>query len=113
MGGYQKGNGFVAKIVFSKAARFDLKEIVDYIKRDSIKYAYLEKRKIEEAIEKLPKHPTLGRIVPELNNEDLRELIFRNYRIIYQPLSEGRISILSIHHHSRLIPNNPAFKDED
>ena len=37
----------MVKIVFSKIARFDLKEIIDYIKRDSIKYAYLEKRKIE------------------------------------------------------------------
>jgi toxin ParE1/3/4 len=103
----------VAKIIFSKAARFDLKEIVDYIKRDSIKYAYLEKRKIEEVIEKLLKHPGLGRIVPELNNKDLREFIFRNYRIIYQSISEDQINILSIHHHARLLTNNPAFKDEE
>jgi hypothetical protein len=40
----------VVKIVLSKTARLDLKEIVDYIKRDSIKYAFLEKEKIKEAI---------------------------------------------------------------
>jgi toxin ParE1/3/4 len=74
----------VVKIVLSKAARFDLKEIVAYIKRDSVKYAHLEKKKIEDAISKLPKQPFSGRVVPELNNENLREVIFRNYRIIYE-----------------------------
>jgi len=50
----------VAKITFSKTAKFDLKEIIEYIKRDSIKYAYLEKKKIEEAIDKLLVQPFLG-----------------------------------------------------
>ena len=103
----------MVKIVLSKTARFDLKEIVDYIKRDSIKYALLEKQKIQDAIDKLPQQPLSGRIVSELNNENLRELIFRNYRIIYELASQTQINILSIHHHARLISNNPAFKDED
>ena len=103
----------MVKIVLSKIARFDLKEIVDYIKRDSVKYAQIEKKKIEDAINKLPKQPSSGRLVPELNNENLRELIFRNYRIIYEVIPEKQINILTIHHHARLIANNPAFKDED
>jgi len=60
LGGCKKRNGFVAKITFSKTAKFDLKEIIEYIKRDSIKYAYLEKKKIEEAIDKLLVQPFLG-----------------------------------------------------
>jgi toxin ParE1/3/4 len=103
----------VVKIVLSKTARFDLKEIVDYIKRDSVKYAVLEKEKIKAAINNLPKHPLSGRIVPELNNKNLRELIFRNYRIIYEIVSEQQINILTIHHHARHIANNPAFKDDE
>jgi addiction module RelE/StbE family toxin len=103
----------VVKIVLSKTARFDLKEIVDYIKRDSVKYANLEKQKIQDAINKLPQKPLSGRVVPELNNENLRELIFRNYRIIYEIVSKEQINILSIHHHARLISNNPAFKDDE
>jgi toxin ParE1/3/4 len=103
----------VARIIFSKIARFDLKEIIEYIKRDSIKYALLEKKKIIEAIEKLETQPYLGRVVPELGNSEIRELIFRNYRIVYQTVSKGQIDILSIHHHSRLLSNNPAFKDND
>ena len=90
----------MAKIILSKTAKFDLKEIFDYIKRDSIKYALLEKKKIQEAIDKIPKHPLLGRVVPEFGNENLRELIFRNYRIIYEIISESRIHVIAIHHHS-------------
>lgn len=103
----------MVKIVISKTARLDLKEIVDYISLDSIKYALLEKKKIIDAINKLPKHPLSGRVVPELNNETLRELIFRNYRIIYQIISDQQFNILTIHHHARLFSNNPAFKDEE
>ncbi|MDB4924205.1 type II toxin-antitoxin system RelE/ParE family toxin [Mucilaginibacter sp.] len=103
----------MVKIVLSKTARSDLKEIVDYIKRDSIKYSFLEKKKIEDAINNLPKQPLSGRIVPELNNEKLRELIFRNYRIIYEIASEKQINILTIHHHARLISNNTAFRNKE
>jgi plasmid stabilization system protein ParE len=101
------------KIVLSKVARFDLKEIVSYISRDSIKYAQLEKKKIIDAIDRLPKQPLSGRVVPELNNDNLRELLFRNYRIIYEIVPDKQINILTIHHHARLISNNPAFKDDD
>lgn len=103
----------MAKIVFSNTAKFDLKEIVDYIKRDSIKYALREKKKIEEAINKIPRQPFSGRVVPEIGDENLRELIFRNYRIVYEIISKDRINIITIHHHSRLFSNNPAFKDEE
>jgi plasmid stabilization system protein ParE len=61
----------------------------------------------------LPKQPLSGRVVPELNNENLRELIFRNYRIIYEIIPDKQINILTIHHHARLVSNNPAFKDEE
>jgi toxin ParE1/3/4 len=101
------------KIVLSKTARFDLKEIYDYIKRDSIKYAELEKQKIKEAINKLPRQPLSGRVMPELNNENYRELIFRNYRIVYEIISAKQINILTIHHHARHIGNNPAFWDDE
>lgn len=50
MGRSEKRNGFMVRIVFSKVARLDLKEIVDYIKRDSIRYSLLEKEYIQQAI---------------------------------------------------------------
>jgi plasmid stabilization system protein ParE len=103
----------MVKIVFSASARLDLKEIIDYIKRDSEYYATLEKVRIIAAIDKIPLQIFAGRIAPELDNPKIREVIFRNYRIIYDVVSDKQINILSIHHHSRLIGNNPAFNSAE
>ncbi|SMO78597.1 type II toxin-antitoxin system RelE/ParE family toxin [Gracilimonas mengyeensis] len=41
---------------------------------------------IFEATEKLIKHPSSGRIVPEINDPNFREIIWNNtWRIIYMP----------------------------
>ena len=44
--------------------------------------------------------------------KEIFSIVFRNY-IIFYTVSEMQISILSIHHHARLISNNPAFKDDE
>ncbi len=103
----------MVKIIISPSARVDLKEIVDYIKRDSEHYANLEKAKIIEVINKIPTQILAGRIVPELENPNIREVIFRNYRIIYDVISKKQINIVSIHHHSRSFSKNSAFNTED
>ncbi|RYE28291.1 MAG: type II toxin-antitoxin system RelE/ParE family toxin [Sphingobacteriaceae bacterium] len=103
----------MVRIILSQIAKQDLKDIVNYIKIRSVHYAYLENQKIKEAIDQLIYQPLLGRIVPEQEDDTLREIIFRNYRIIYQFESKSRIQILTIHHHARLLNNNPAFDNED
>jgi plasmid stabilization system protein ParE len=93
-------------------AKQDLQEIVSFIAQGSIKYANLEKRLIIEAISKLYYFPELG--VPFIYKSiDSRKLVFRNYLIIYRFKTRQLIEILTVHHHSRLIANNPAFKDDD
>lgn len=109
MGGFEERNGSVVKIVISKTARLNLKEIVDYIKQDSAHYAQLERIRIVTAIDKLTKHPLAGKAVPELEDKTYREVIFRNYRIIYKVISEKLLHVIAIHHQSRLLTNNPAF----
>ncbi len=74
----------MVRIVLSKIAKQDLRDIVNYIRRNSVHYAYLENKKIQEAIDQLSTQPIMGRTVPDQENENLREIIFRNYRIIYQ-----------------------------
>ena len=39
--------------------------------------------------------------MPEINRENIRELIEGNYRIIYKILEENKIDILTIHHSAR------------
>jgi len=100
-------------IVYSKIAKQDLAEIYKYISRDSVYYAKREIALIRAAIKKLKLNPLLGRRFEKSVDEFTRELIFQNYRIVYDIEEGTRLIILTIHHHSRLISNNPAFKDEE
>ncbi len=81
----------------------DLKNIFDYISIDSRKYAAIHIKRIREKAKLLNAHPRLGRIVPEIDDENIRELIFGNYRIIYRLVNKNRIDILTIYHSARLL----------
>lgn len=100
-------------VIYSKIAHRDLREIYNYIRRDSIRYALKEVKAIRSAIQKLKLDPLIGRKFEKSDDEFTRELIFKNYRIIYDIIIDKQITILTIHHHARLISNNPAFKDEE
>ncbi|MEY4658781.1 MAG: hypothetical protein RJB36_547 [Bacteroidota bacterium] len=92
----------MAKIIWSELALEDLKNIHDYISNDSIIYANRVIEKIILRIEQLENFPKSGRVVPELNNVSIRELIHDNYRIIYKVATQ-KIFIVSIHHSARMI----------
>jgi len=53
-----------------------------------------------ETARHLEQFPKLGRIVPEYNNPDLREVIYKNYRIIYL-IKRQQLEIISVIHGSR------------
>ena len=89
-------------IEWSPTAENDLNEIVDYIAQDSLEYALLFYEQVRERIENLRNFPKLGRKVPELDDPSIRELILRNYRIIYR-VSEENIQIIRIIHGSRIV----------
>lgn len=78
----------------------DVEDIRDYIKKDSEYYAYEFTKKIIEHSELLLTSPKMGRVVPEVKNKNIRELIYCNYRIIYR-LYNDEIQILSVIHGSR------------
>ena len=92
----------MAKIIWSEFALEDLKHIHDYTSKDSLIYANRVIEKIILRIEQLEKFPRSGRVVPELNNISIRELIQYNYRIIYKVASQ-KIYIVSIHHSAKMI----------
>lgn len=98
------------KIVILPTAKSDLKNIVNYIALDSPKYARLEKLLIISQIEKLRHVPELGRPYGDIST-NMRQIVFRNYLIIYRIKDEFLIEILTVHHHSRSMTNNPALKD--
>ena len=79
----------------------DIENIAKYISKDSIRYAEVQVEDFFDSVILLEKFPKAGRIVPEVNDKDLRELIVGFYRIIYGILSENRIDILTVYHTSR------------
>ena len=78
-------------------------ELADYIALDKPDVATQWASDIFDSTEKLKEHPKLGRIVPEIKDDDFRELIEGNYRIVYW-LGTSKISILTVCHGRQLLP---------
>ena len=81
-------------------AKQDLKSIHDYIARDSRLYAKKVSLELVEKTEKLNIFPEIGRIVPEIGDSKIRELIIYSYRLIYE-IYPDRIEILALIHGKR------------
>lgn len=90
----------MAKIRWTVGARRDLHEIINYIAEDSPAYAINFAERIILAVDRLETFPKLGRIVPEYQDANVRELIVGNYRIIYK-IQGNRVGIAAIAHASR------------
>ncbi|MFM6975338.1 MAG: type II toxin-antitoxin system RelE/ParE family toxin [Sphingobacteriaceae bacterium] len=91
----------MVKLIWTNQAIYDLNTIGDYIAESLANYALITVQKLFEKPTILKTFPIAGRIVPEKNQTDLRELIEGNYRIIYQLSSNDTIHILTIYHSSR------------
>ena len=85
------------KIKWSPRAASNLEEICEYIAKDSEYYAILFAKRITAIVKAIPLFPRSGRIVPEYRDENLREKIFENYRIVYR-LKEDIVEIAAICH---------------
>jgi len=93
----------MVEIRLAESAWLDLDQITDYIALDSPRYAMEFADRILDRIEVLKKFKESGRIVPEFQNESLRELILGNYRIVYRIYSKELIVVLRIIHGSKLL----------
>jgi len=80
----------------------DVETICEFIAKDSIVYAHLFAKFILQTVKRLAKFPKSGRIVPEFSNENIREIILGNYRIIYR-IKNNIIEILTVYHSARLL----------
>ncbi|HAK47438.1 MAG TPA: plasmid stabilization protein [Spirochaeta sp.] len=75
------------EIIWTKTARNDLNEIVEYIANDSVEIALKKYFEIRESTKQLNKFPEQGRIIPELKNENLirfREIIISPWHLMYK-----------------------------
>jgi len=92
----------MVKIIWSDLAIEDLKSIHDYIAKDSPQYTNKMIDRILIRVDQLENFPNSGRVVPEFKNENLRELIINNYRIVYL-VDEHFVSISRVHHSAKNI----------
>ena len=91
----------MAQINWTDQAKADIQNIIDFLAAQSETYAKIQVQRIFEKTDLLATLPRLGRVVPELEYENVREILVGPYRIVYHILSSERIDILSIHHSAR------------
>jgi plasmid stabilization system protein ParE len=90
----------VARVIWTDPALADLEAAAEYVARDSPRQASLLVQRAFRATDRLAALPRMGRIVPEIGEETIRELILRPYRIVYV-LSGPDILIALVHHAAR------------
>ena len=95
----------MVKTVWTDVAIDDLKSIHEHISRDSKFYADRFIDKLISRVDQLEKYPESGRMVPEFQNETIRELIEGNYRIVYK-INPDHIGIVRVHHSARELKNS-------
>ena len=92
----------MVEIRWTLQAAEDLESIADFISQDSPHYARLFVIDVLEAVERLSNFPKSGRVVPEVDDPVIREIILGNYRIIYRATGNSA-EILTVYHGSRLL----------
>ena len=90
----------MARIRWTNQALADLEAIGNFIARDAPSVAQVFVDNVFEAVKRLEVFPRSGRVVPEIGQEDIREILFGSYRIVYV-VGEEEVNILTVFHASR------------
>ena len=93
----------MTRVVWTRPARDDLREIRAYIAQDSERYARVVTARVVAAVRRLREYPLSGRVVPELGRPTVRELIEGTYRIVYR-LTPDAVQVLAVVHGARRFP---------
>ena len=91
------------KIIWSPLAIDRTTEIAEYIAQDNPSAALIWVETLFDKVQLLKSSPKSGRIVPETNQENIRELIYGNYRIVYR-VEKNMISVLTVRHGKQILP---------
>jgi len=93
----------VTPITWSPQSLRDLEGIRAYVAQDSRRYADLVVQRIVAGVERLEAFPESGRVVPELDQPEIREVIIKPYRMVYRYRGEA-VEIATVFRSSRQIP---------
>lgn len=100
------------KIRWTQQARQDLLEVGRYIAQRNPVAAQRWTARIRERVKKIVLSPFAGRMVPELMREEIRELIEKNYRIVYQ-VGDEFLDVLTVFEAHRLFPIEHLPQEDD
>lgn len=84
-------------VTWSESAKSDLRQIHDFIAKDSRQYAKQVGREIARRARTLVQFPRMGRVSPKSENENVREIFIYSYRLIYEIVGND-INILALIH---------------
>ncbi len=88
------------KVVWTEVAVGHLQAIHEYMAQTSPAYAQRVVDKLTRRSQQISAFPFSGRVVPEYELDDVRQIIESAYRIIYL-IKDEQIEILSVLHTSR------------
>lgn len=88
----------MTRVSWTREAVEDVEAIKAYVARDSVRYAALLAERIVAAVGRLESFPGSGRVVPEVGDQSLREVIHQAYRI-----QAESVQVLTVHHAARLL----------
>ena len=91
------------KIIWSPLAIDRTTEIAEYIAQDNPSAATIWVETLFDKVEILKSSPKSGRVVPESKRDNIRELIYGNYRIIYR-VDKKILSVLTVRHGKQILP---------
>jgi toxin ParE1/3/4 len=83
------------RVELSPQALLDLEDIADYIARDNPSAALRWVDRLVARAQRLGAVPRSGRVVPEIGDSDVREVLLRSYRIIYR-IEARRVLVLTV-----------------
>lgn len=98
----------MAQVRWTPQSVKDVDQIAEYIAKDSVVYASIQTERFFEAVKILKSQIRAGRMVPEIGDESIREIITGYYRVIYRVVNDNQADILTVHH-SRMNPESNTF----
>ena len=97
------------KLIWTKEALLRLQEVEEYISRDNPITAADFVDNLISLAETIVDNPKKGRVVLELSLENIRELLFRNYRIVYL-IKKNSVEILTVFEGHQLLKINEVAR---
>jgi plasmid stabilization system protein ParE len=93
------------QLIWAPSARLDLKELASYIAESRPLVAAHFIKRVFHTVEHLADFPESGRVVPEFDDANIREVIRRPCRIVYRIKSRDRIvEVVRVWHAARGTP---------